>query len=98
VSKWFQEYSAPFKHSLNLADFSVILDEKEFLIDPCGKLESLKSIPEEEIRKKVDALAHAQRIMFPDHPRSLFVPSFLEEVRQLEMDKGRVLGRRVIGL
>jgi len=62
-----------------------MIKEKDFIQDPCGKIESLQSLPKDVVERKVEALAYAQQVMFPDHKESLFVPALLREAQLLEM-------------
>lgn len=48
--------------------------------DPLGEMLKLRNQSEDTIRQKIDGLRLAQRILMPDHSRSLFVPALLKEV------------------
>jgi hypothetical protein len=72
-------YAPMFKSTLNMSDYAVMLDEKDLLNDPRMTLLKLDNMTEDEIRVKIEHLAFAQRVIFTDHPRSLFVPAFLKE-------------------
>jgi hypothetical protein len=84
VSDYYPRYGAPFKSSLNFSDFTILIDEKAFLENP--GLELRKLMDDMKTRKsavleKIEGLKLAQRVLFPDHPQSLFVPAFLKEAR-----------------
>lgn len=67
------------KSTLNMSDYTVMLDERKFVEDPEAHLLSLLDIDEEEISNKIKHLAFAQKVMMLDHPESLFVPALLHE-------------------
>uniref|UniRef100_A0A7S3Q241 Exostosin GT47 domain-containing protein n=1 Tax=Chaetoceros debilis TaxID=122233 RepID=A0A7S3Q241_9STRA len=79
VSNQLPVYAPMFKSTLNMSDYAVMLDEKDLLNDPRKALLKLDNMTEDEIRVKIKHLAFAQRVIFTDHPRSLFVPAFLKE-------------------
>jgi len=72
-------YAPMFKSTLNMSDYSVMVDEEDLVNDPTTTLLKLNDMSEDEIRVKIRHLAFAQRVIFTDHPRSLFVPAFLKE-------------------
>jgi Exostosin family len=79
ISDHFPMIGQTFKTSLDMRDFSIFLDEKEFLKNPQEQLASLQDIPELEIRTKLIALRYAQQVTCPDHPDSLFLPALMLE-------------------
>ena len=82
ISNLYKEYSSPFRSSLNMEDYSVMIDEEDFLADPGRELAKLKDLSTQEIAKKIDNLAFAQKLVLPDHPDSLLVPAFLRETME----------------
>ena len=72
-------YSPILKSTLNMTDFSVMLDEKRFIGNPEAELRSLLELSDHEIESKLRHLAFAQKVTMLDHPESLFVPAFLRE-------------------
>jgi hypothetical protein len=79
VSDYYPVYAPTLKSSLNMEDYSIIIDEKAFLEDPVGSLKIIQGMSSEKIKEKLKALAYAQRVSLPDHPDSLFVNAFLKE-------------------
>ena len=79
VSDFYEEYAGPFKSSLNLKDFSIVLDETDFLSDPAGELLALLDLDKDYIASKLRNLTIVQSMVFPDHPESLFVEALLKE-------------------
>lgn len=69
------------KSSLNMTDYAVILDEQEVVNNPAETLRQLEDIPEETLEVKIKHLAFAQRVLFSDHPQSLFIPAFVKEAK-----------------
>jgi len=80
VSDYLPMFSPPFRHTVNLKDFSIIIQEEDFLQDPVGSMLSLQKLEESLLKEKISQLQIAQQILCPDHPESLFVPAFLKEV------------------
>lgn len=79
ISDHFPIIAPTFKTSLNMRDFSIFFDEKEFLKNPQDHLASLQDITELEIHRKLIAMQYAQQVTCPDHPDSLFLPALLRE-------------------
>ena len=46
---------------------------------PTKALLQLNNLSQEDIRVKLKNLEFAQRVIFSDHPKNLFVPVFLKE-------------------
>lgn len=69
------------KSTLNMSDYGVIVSEKSFVNDPTSTLLKLNEMTKAEIEVKIKYLAFAQRVIFTDHPNSLFVPAFLKEAQ-----------------
>ena len=83
VSDLLHVYSPSFKSTLNFSDYSIMVDEKDFIADPWGTLHRVYyRLTENEVKRKLNAIAFAQRVIFADHPESLFVPAFLKEAWQ----------------
>ncbi len=72
-------FAPMFKSTLNISDYSIILKEQELVANPAKILLELNDISEEDIDVKIKHLAFAQRVIFTDHPQSLFVPALLKE-------------------
>lgn len=68
-----------FKSTINMSDYGVIISEKALVNNPEKTLLKLNDMSEAEIEVKMKHLAFAQRVIFTDHPDSLFVPAFLKE-------------------
>ena len=79
VCDYYPIFSPTLKTSLSIQDFSIFLDETDFLKNPQQLLASLDDLSELEIRTKLIALQYAQQVTCPDHPDSLFLPAFLRE-------------------
>ena len=93
ISDLFPVYAPPFKSTLNFSDYSIMIDEKDFLADPWGTLHHVYyGLTENEVKRKLNAIAFVQRVIFLDHPESLFVPAFLKEAWQSIPDSERGIG------
>jgi len=79
VSDCLPIYSPVMKSTLNMTDYSIMLDETRFVENPEAELLSLLDLSEETIEAKLKHLAFAQKVTMLDHPDSLFVPAFLRE-------------------
>lgn len=80
ASDLYPVWGQPFKSILNMSDYVIMIDEQEFVNNPWHVLHRVYSeLTEKQIRQKLQALEFAQRVVFPDHPDSLFVPAFLKE-------------------
>ena len=77
-------HSPILKSSIHMSDYAIILDEEVFINNPHKALLKLKDIPEEHIDIKLKHLAFAQRVLFSDHPQSLFIPAFIKETQMAE--------------
>ena len=80
-------FSPMYKNTLQVEDYAVVLNEEELVSDPTKTLLQLNDMSEEEIRLKLKHLAFAQRVIFTDHPQSLFVPAFLKEAEMASVAK-----------
>ncbi|GFH49191.1 hypothetical protein CTEN210_05667 [Chaetoceros tenuissimus] len=79
ISNLLPIYSPMLKNTLNMTDFSVVLDEKQVVISPEKIFEVVQNMGMKEISEKIQQLSFAQQVLFPDHPKSLFVEAFLKE-------------------
>jgi hypothetical protein len=79
ISDWYPFYAPPFPTTLDMQDFCIFLPEEEFLSNPEKALQSLRDIPDDEIKSKLESLKWAQQVMIMEHPQSLFVPAFVRE-------------------
>ena len=79
VSDFYPLFAPSFPSTLNMEDYCVFIKEANFIRDPVKELLKLKDLGETWIRRKLDALAFAQKVALMDHPESLFVPAFVKE-------------------
>ena len=87
VSDALPMYQPIFRSLLRYEDFSIVVDESAFLLQPAGTLNNaIKSLPIEELKSKISGLALVQRMLVLDHPRSLFVPAFVHETVTRQLD------------
>ena len=84
VSDLYEYYAPTFRSSLNMRDFCIFIDEDKFVKDPARTLQELDELSEDQVQAKLAALRFAQRVVAPDHPKSLFVPAFLHETDQAQ--------------
>ncbi len=82
VSNLLEYYAPIFKSSIRVSDYSIMVDEDEYLADPVGELMKVKNMSEEILCEKMEYLKLAQRLLIPDDPESLFVPALLHEVNE----------------
>ena len=93
ISDLFHVYAPPFKSTLNFSDYTIMIEEKDFIADPWGTLHRVyDGLTENEVKRKLHAIAFVQRVIFVDHPESLFVPAFLKEAWQSIPDSERSIG------
>jgi Exostosin family len=87
VSDTLPYYSPIFTSSgISIEDYSIMITEKEFLLDPVATVLFLSQLEETYLRTKLNYLALAQRLFFPDHPQSLFVPALIQEMDNVMKD------------
>jgi hypothetical protein len=79
ISNLLPIYSPIMKNTLNMREYSVVLDEKEIVSSPWKIFEFIQNMTKNEISQKIQHLSFAQKVLFPDHPESLFVQAFLQE-------------------
>jgi hypothetical protein len=88
VSDSLPYYQPMFRSLLKYEDFSIMVDEKEYLLQPSKSLKNaINSLTLEELQSKVNGLALLQRILVLDHPKSLFIPAFVHETTTRQKDK-----------
>ena len=81
VSNTLPIFAPMFKSSMNMSDYAIMLDENDLVNNPKETLFHLSTLSDEIIDLKIKHLAFAQRLLFIDHPRSLFVPALLKEAK-----------------
>jgi hypothetical protein len=79
VSDFYPIYAPSFPSTLDMEDYSIFIPERDFIRDPAGEVLKLLNLGEDEIRRKLEGLAFAQKVVVMDHPESLFVQAFLKE-------------------
>lgn len=72
-------YSPILKHTLEMSDYTIMIDEEEVVRDTHNLLMKLNDLDKDYIDTKIKNLQFAQRVWFHDHPESLFVKAFLYE-------------------
>lgn len=72
-------WSPILKHTLDMSEYTIMLDEQELIQNTQDMLLKLQDLDEEYIETKIKNLQFAQRVWFQDHPESLFVRSYLYE-------------------
>ena len=93
ISKHLPVYAPIFKSTLNMSDYAVILDEEELLRNATKALLTLREMTIQQVEIKLLHLAFAQRVLFTDHPESLFVPALLKEAIAAEevLEKKKIM-------
>ena len=93
ISKHLPVYAPIFKSTLNMSDYAVILDEDELLRNATKALLTLREMTMQQVEIKLLHLAFAQRVLFTDHPESLFVPALLKEaiVAEEVLEKKKIM-------
>ena len=93
ISKHLPVYAPIFKSTLNMSDYAVILDEEELLRNATKALLTLREMTMQQVEIKLLHLAFAQRVLFTDHPESLFVPALLKEaiVAEEVLEKKKIM-------
>jgi hypothetical protein len=87
VSDALPMYQPIFQSLLGYEDFSIVVDEAAFLLQPARTLNNaIKLLSFEELKSKISGLALVQRMLVIDHPRSLFVPAFVHETVTRQLD------------
>ena len=80
VSDDYETYGGIFRSVLSMSDFCIFVKEQDFLLDPLKELQGLMTLSRSLVEALLANIAMAQRILFADHPESLFVPAFLTEL------------------
>lgn len=60
-------------------DYAIMLNEDDLIQDTQKTLMKLSNLDRGYIERKIQHLQFAQRVLFHDHPDSLFVKAFLKE-------------------
>ena len=93
ASNLYPRYAPSLKHTLDMSEYTILIDEEALLADPWGTLHRLYySLTEAEVKRKMRNLSYAQRVVFPDHPDSLFVPAFVKEAWESLPEAKREVG------
>jgi hypothetical protein len=79
ISDMYPTFAPSFPSTLKMGEFCIFISEAEYILDPAKELLKLMDLSEEEIRRKIEGLAFAQKVVLMDHPESLFVEAFLKE-------------------
>ena len=79
ISDFYPMYAPSFPSTLKMEDYCVFIPEDDFIRDPAKELLRLMDLSEGAIRRKLEGLAFAQKVVLIDHPESLFVQAFLKE-------------------
>jgi hypothetical protein len=79
ISDFYPAFAPSFPSTLKMEEYCIFIPEDDYIRDPSAELLKLMYLSEEEIRRKIEALAFAQKVVLMDHPESLFVEAFLKE-------------------
>ena len=79
ISDFYPAFAPSFPSTLKMEEYCIFIPEDDYIRDPAAELLKLMYLSEEEIRRKIEALAFAQKVVLMDHPESLFVEAFLKE-------------------
>lgn len=87
VSNSLPFYQPMFRSLLRYEDFSIMVEEEEFVSSPSESLKNaISTLTEEELKKKIHGLSLLQRILVLDHPKSLFISAFVHETITRQKD------------
>ena len=93
VSDMYPIYAPTLKSTLNFTEMTIMVDEQAFITNPWGELHYVYAkLTKEQVQQKMKAISFAQRVIFPDHPKSLFVPAFLNEAWESIPETERIVG------
>ncbi len=80
VSNALPHYQPLFSSLVNFDDFSIVIDERDFLSNSAQRLNhAIQSLSVLDQKRLIHGLELVQRLLIVDHPRSLFVPAFVHE-------------------
>ena len=79
ISDYYQRFASSFANIMSMDEYCIFISEQEFISNPTQTLLKLRDLPKELLQQKLNGLQFAQRVLFPDHPESLFVPAFLQQ-------------------
>lgn len=80
VSDMLPYYSPVFRSLLDMDDYAVMVDEFAYLANPTKALtEAIYNLTLHDIQSKLNGVNLMQRLIIPNHPKSLFVQAFGRE-------------------
>lgn len=79
ISDQYQRYAGPFKSLIKIANFSVSIPEADFIKNPQETLSAIQNLNDTVIKSTLEGMAFAQKLLFPDHPDSVFVEAFMKD-------------------
>lgn len=93
VSDMYEVYAPTLKSILNFTEMTIMVDEQVFISNPWGELHRVyEMLTKEQVQQKIKVISFVQRVIFPDHPKSLFVPAFLNEAWESIPETERAVG------
>ena len=93
ISNLYPKYAPTLKSTLNFTEMTIMVDEQAFITNPWVELHRVYAkLTKERVQQKLNAISFAQRVIFRDHPSSLFVPAFLNEAWESIPESERVVG------
>ena len=92
VSDFLPVYQSFYTKTLQVADFSVLVKEEDFLYDPIRSLDNAISLSKTKLEEKLEGLRLMQRIVTADKSDTLFVPAFAREVVETMKEEGLTTG------
>ena len=72
-------YAPIFRSFLNMNDYAIFLKEEEFIDHPIVALNNAIAISNYSLCRLLAGIHLVQRLIVPEHPKSLFVPAFVRE-------------------
>ena len=79
ISDYYPMFASSFANVISMDEYCIFISEQSFISNPTQALLSLQDIPRNVMEAKIEGLKFVQRILFPDHPQTLFVPAFLQQ-------------------
>ena len=79
ISDYYPMFASSFANIISMEEYCIFISEQTFISNPTQALLSLQDVPRDVIESKLQGLQFVQRILFPDHPQTLFVPAFLQQ-------------------